>query len=141
MALTTQFGRWLLGELKKHGWSRADLSERIFVAPSTISAWVLGRAKPTDDKLEILIDLFQADRAKVFTLAGKGYAGVGDKLSPKAAEMAHTIEAILANIEDPAAREMAEQTLQGHLHTWADSIEQLVDYLETLKAGETKSTQ
>jgi len=129
----SNFGRWLTDMLKQNQMTRADLAAQLEVTENAVYTWIKGVSKPTDEKLETIVEMFKADRAQVFFLAGKGYAGVEyEKLSPEMAQLAYALQDKLDAIPDPQAREMARQDLISIIGAWTDNIERLADFLESL---------
>lgn len=125
------FGRWLTAKLKQHDMSRAAFAERLEVTEQTIYAWIKGKAKPTDDKLDTIIDIFKADRVEVYFLAGKGYAGIEfEKLRPEYAQLAYALQTMDDAIQHMRVRAIFDDRLKRMVADLQDLMESITEAVE-----------
>jgi len=66
----TEFARWLEGELKKRGWTRADLARRAHVSQSTLSLIWTGTRQPGPDICRAIAKALGYPQWFVFVKAG-----------------------------------------------------------------------
>lgn len=129
------FGRWLTDNLKGHQMSRADLAATLDVTEQTIYAWIKGKTKPTDEKLDALTELFKAERADVYFYAGKGYAGVEHgAMMPEFAEIAMGHQDTYLSLTSPAMRKWYMGLVRRKLDEATAETRAQIDLRKQLKA-------
>lgn len=66
----TEFGKWLLCELEKRGWSQNELGRRAGLTSGTISNAINGVRTPTNDTLKSIARALKVPKETVFREAG-----------------------------------------------------------------------
>ena len=63
-------GAWIQRQMRRRGWSAAELSRRMDVSSGRISEWTNGKRQPSSASCIRLADVFDVDPDVVLTLAG-----------------------------------------------------------------------
>lgn len=66
----SEFGKWLAYQLKRRGWSQADLAKETGASTGSISRWINGSRTPDPPWCDRIADVFGVDVDAVLTLAG-----------------------------------------------------------------------
>lgn len=66
----TEFGKWLLNELDKRGWSQNELGRRAGLTSGTISNVINGVRTPATDTLKAIASALKLPKETVFREAG-----------------------------------------------------------------------
>ena len=70
MYVDTEFGKWLLNELDKRGWSQNELGRRAGLTSGTISNVINGVRTPATDTLKAIASALKLPKETVFREAG-----------------------------------------------------------------------
>lgn len=70
MAKYLEFGQWLSGEMKKRGWSQADLAKKADVSRATISRVISGTRNVGPDLCLSLAIALKVPAEEIFRIAG-----------------------------------------------------------------------
>src|SRR5215213_3090756 len=65
-----RFAEWLRTQLRRRGWTAAELARRLHVPSGTISRWMSGERQPSSRSCDLLADVLSVDLDLVLTLAG-----------------------------------------------------------------------
>ncbi|WP_133982219.1 helix-turn-helix transcriptional regulator [Kribbella voronezhensis] len=60
------FGPWLGRQLRRAGFSQAQLAERLGLTRAAVSAWITGRAEPREDTKRAIADVLGTDPASIY---------------------------------------------------------------------------
>src|SRR5258706_12457113 len=79
--ISNGFAEWLAAAMKDRRVSDTRLGNHLGVSATAVIRWRQGAATPRDvDMIGKMADYFEADRALVYTLAGRGFAGMDEKV-------------------------------------------------------------
>jgi transcriptional regulator with XRE-family HTH domain len=107
------FAAWLRGQLRRRGWTAAELARRLQVPSGTISRWLTGQRQPSSRSCDRLADVLGVDLDLVLSLAGHRPAtGPSEPDDPRAA-----LIALLERIELTPDRAAG---LHGTLTSWLE---------------------
>ena len=100
--INTNFPNWLLGEIKKAGWTQAELARRSGISKAYISRLINEQREPSAETLKLLASALNLPNEEVFRAAG---------LLSKLSDKDRLIEELLYNLSH-LNEEQREQLLQ-----------------------------
>lgn len=114
------------------------MAAEVGVSASTISLWKHRGILPRHEKhLDRLVELSGDDRAKVYTLAGRGQWGMEvPDLLPEVIALAKHIDNLLSVIDDPRVREFALTRLRASINDLSSALEEVQDLIRSEPNGE-----
>ena len=65
-----RFATWVRGQLRRRGWTAAELARRLPAPSGTVSRWLSGERQPSPRSCDLLADVLGVDLDLVLTLAG-----------------------------------------------------------------------
>ena len=99
--MDTEFSKWLIVQMKKKGWSQADLSRHSGLTRQAIANYVAGRT-PESDSIVALARVFKTKPELLFRIA-QGLPPVADT-DPWVDEMSHKLTLLSPGLRGVAER-------------------------------------
>jgi hypothetical protein len=119
------FAEWLAAAMKNKKVGDTRVGNHLGVSATAVIRWRQGAAIPRDvEMIGKMADYFEADRALVYTLAGRGFAGMEEKeVRQDYLELALALQGQEDSLTDPADKRAFFDLVKLKVNEIADIME------------------